>query len=49
MICRLWCLSNEAFKQDGDPLGARERVISDYAAGGFGSIDPTDLHGRFRW
>ena len=38
-----------AFKQDGDPLGARERVISDYAAGGFGSIDPTDLHGRFRW
>ena len=40
---------NEAFKQDGDPMGARERVISDYAAGGFGSIDPTDLHGRFRW
>ena len=40
---------NEAFKQDGSPLGARERVISDYAAGGFGSIDSTDLHGRFRW
>ena len=40
---------NEALKQDGNPLGARERIIADYAAGGFGSIDPTDLHGRFRW
>ena len=40
---------NEAFKQDGSPLGARERIIADYATGGFESIDPTDLHGRFRW
>ena len=27
----------------------RERIESTYARLGFDSIDPTDLHGRFRW
>ncbi|WP_430296346.1 nitrite/sulfite reductase [Sinomonas sp. B1-1] len=41
--------SNEAWKQEDGGLSVRERIESVYAAGGFDSIDPTDLHGRFRW
>ena len=40
---------NEVFKQVEDPLRVKERVLSTYAEGGFDSIDPTDLRGRFRW
>ncbi|MGY3564556.1 nitrite/sulfite reductase [Sinomonas sp. RB5] len=40
---------NEAWKQEDGGLSVRERIESIYAAGGFDSIDPTDLHGRFRW
>lgn len=41
--------ANEEFKRDGDGLDVRERIENVYAQGGFASIDPTDLHGRFRW
>lgn len=41
--------ANEEWKQADGGLGVRERIESTYAAGGFASIDPTDLHGRFRW
>ncbi|UOE43268.1 nitrite/sulfite reductase [Agromyces larvae] len=40
---------NEEWKQQGGGLEVRQRIESTYAAGGFASIDPTDLHGRFRW
>ena len=40
---------NEEWKQQDGGLAVRERIESTYAAGGFDSIDPTDLHGRFRW
>jgi len=40
---------NEEFKLEDNGLNVRERIESTYAAGGFASIDPTDLHGRFRW
>ncbi|NEM92026.1 nitrite/sulfite reductase [Galbitalea soli] len=40
---------NEAWKAEGGGLEVRERIENIYAAGGFDSIDPTDLHGRFRW
>src|SRR5437868_12867755 len=40
---------NEAFKADDNGLNVRERIEKVYAHGGFDSIDPTDLHGRFRW
>ncbi|MEU8797488.1 nitrite/sulfite reductase [Spirillospora sp. NPDC048819] len=40
---------NEEFKQEEDPLRVRERIEQVYARGGFASIDPTDLRGRFRW
>jgi sulfite reductase (ferredoxin) len=40
---------NEAWKQEDGGLAVRERIESVYADGGFASIDPTDLHGRFRW
>ena len=40
---------NEAWKAEGGGLEVRERIESIYASGGFDSIDPTDLHGRFRW
>lgn len=40
---------NEEFKQDGDPLGARERIIATYAKEGYDSIPADDLHNRFRW
>lgn len=40
---------NEEWKQQDGGLAVRERIENIYAAGGFASIDPTDLHGRFRW
>ena len=39
---------NEEWKQVDDGLSVRDRIESTYAQGGFASIDPTDLHGRFR-
>lgn len=41
--------SNEAWKQEDGGLEVRERIERVYSRGGFSSIDPTDLHGRFRW
>jgi len=41
--------ANEEFKLADGGLNARERIETVYAQGGFSSIDPTDLHGRFRW
>ena len=41
--------ANEAWKQEDGGLSVRERIETIYAKGGFDSIDPTDLHGRFRW
>ncbi|MHA7985970.1 nitrite/sulfite reductase [Rathayibacter sp. CAU 1779] len=40
---------NEELKRADDGLNVRERIENIYAAGGFDSIDPDDLHGRFRW
>jgi len=40
---------NEEFKKEDNPLNVRERIETAYAAGGFDSIDKTDLRGRFRW
>ena len=39
----------ERFKKDDDGLNVRERILNRYAHGGFESIDPADLRGRFRW
>ena len=39
---------NEEWKQVDDGLAVRERIENIYSKGGFASIDPTDLHGRFR-
>lgn len=39
---------NEEWKQVDDGLSVRERIERVYSKGGFASIDPTDLHGRFR-
>jgi sulfite reductase (ferredoxin) len=39
----------ERFKKDDDGLHVRDRILNRYAHGGFGSIDPSDLRGRFRW
>lgn len=41
--------ANEVFKQQDAPLNVRERIETIYARDGFDSIDPDDLHGRFRW
>ena len=41
--------ANEQFKLDDNGLNVRDRIEQIYAKGGFASIDPTDLHGRFRW
>ncbi|WP_110588260.1 nitrite/sulfite reductase [Microbacterium suaedae] len=41
--------ANEEFKLADGGLNVRERIENVYAKGGFASIDPTDLHGRFRW
>ncbi|MTD58891.1 nitrite/sulfite reductase [Amycolatopsis pithecellobii] len=40
---------NERSKKDDHPLNVRSRIESTYAHGGFDSIDPGDLRGRFRW
>jgi sulfite reductase (ferredoxin) len=40
---------NETFKAADDGLNVRQRIETVYAAGGFASIDPTDLRGRMRW
>ncbi|MFB7842776.1 nitrite/sulfite reductase [Microbacterium sp. NPDC056052] len=39
---------NEEWKQVDNGLSVRERIEQVYSKGGFASIDPTDLHGRFR-
>jgi sulfite reductase (ferredoxin) len=39
----------ERFKKDDDGLHVRDRILNRYAPGGFASIDPADLRGRFRW
>lgn len=41
--------ATERLKRDDDGLHVQQRVIDRYAKGGFASIDPTDLRGRFRW
>ena len=41
--------ANEQFKKDDNPLNVRARIENIYAHRGFGSIDPQDLRGRFRW
>jgi sulfite reductase (ferredoxin) len=41
--------ANERSKKDDDPLNVRDRIVNIYAPGGFDSIDPADLRGRFRW
>ncbi len=41
--------ANERNKRDNDGLLVRQRIIDIYARGGFDSIDPSDLRGRFRW
>jgi sulfite reductase (ferredoxin) len=40
---------NEQSKKDDDPLHVRDRILNVYSRRGFGSIDPADLRGRFRW
>ncbi|MFF5991570.1 nitrite/sulfite reductase [Prauserella flavalba] len=40
---------NERSKKDDHPLNVRARIENIYARGGFDSIDPGDLRGRFRW
>src|SRR5215470_16805746 len=40
---------NERSKKDDHPLNVRDRIENIYAQGGFDSIDPGDLRGRFRW
>jgi sulfite reductase (ferredoxin) len=40
---------NEQSKKDDNPLNVRARIENIYAQGGFDSIDPADLRGRFRW
>ena len=40
---------NEQSKKDDDPLNVRDRILHVYSKRGFGSIDPADLRGRFRW
>jgi sulfite reductase (ferredoxin) len=41
--------ANERFKAEDDALNVRARIENRYAREGFASIDPDDLHGRFRW
>ena len=40
---------NERTKKDDDGLNVRSRIENIYSRGGFASIDPGDLRGRFRW
>ncbi len=51
-----WALGNreplndaEKFKHDDAPLNVRGRILDVYSKEGFGSIDKSDLRGRFRW
>ncbi|WP_437582839.1 nitrite/sulfite reductase [Paramicrobacterium sp. CJ85] len=39
----------EEMKAADGGLNVRERIERIYSKGGFASIDPEDLHGRFRW
>jgi sulfite reductase (ferredoxin) len=41
--------ANEQAKKDDNPLNVRARIENIYSKGGFESIDPGDLRGRFRW
>src|SRR5699024_11079156 len=41
--------ANEQQKKDDNALNVRERIKNIYQYGGFDSIDPADLRGRFRW
>jgi len=41
--------ANEQLKKDDDALNVRARIENIYAHGGFDSIDPVDMRGRFRW
>ncbi len=41
--------ASEETKKNDDGLNVRQRIIDVYAKRGFGSIDPADLRGRFRW
>lgn len=40
---------NEEHKAEDNGLNVRQRIEEVYSKGGFASIDPDDLHGRFRW
>jgi sulfite reductase (ferredoxin) len=40
---------NEVDKAEDNGLNVRARIEEVYSKGGFSSIDPDDLHGRFRW
>ncbi|MCT1600975.1 nitrite/sulfite reductase [Kocuria sp. p3-SID1433] len=40
---------NEEFKAADDGFAVRARIEQKYSKEGFASIDPDDLHGRFRW
>lgn len=40
---------NEEFKAADDGFHVRARIEETYSREGFASIDPDDLHGRFRW
>lgn len=41
--------ANEEMKAKDNGLNVRERIENVYSKQGFDSIDPEDLHGRFRW
>ncbi|MFP5346120.1 MAG: nitrite/sulfite reductase [Actinomycetes bacterium] len=41
--------SNEEVKARDNGLNVRQRIEETYSKHGFDSIDPEDLHGRFRW
>ncbi len=41
--------ANEEMKAADNGLNVRERIENVYSKQGFDSIDPEDLHGRFRW
>ncbi|MFV0464187.1 MAG: nitrite/sulfite reductase [Nostocoides sp.] len=41
--------ANEAWKAAEGGLAVRDRIETRYALQGFDSIEPEDLHGRFRW
>ncbi|WP_181276189.1 nitrite/sulfite reductase [Brevibacterium oceani] len=40
---------NEVDKAEDNGLNVRARIEETYSKQGFASIDPSDLHGRFRW